>query len=324
MSNQKKAADAAASAHARLSAEMRRIKEVSQLSFGGLADRTHYSRSSWERFLNGKQLPTTVAVEQLAAVAGTDPGPLLALLAEAAAAPAGGAAPVPAATSGEETGTTRPKVSRAVKEVKAVRAAPGEASAPPEGDDTGPRARSTWRRRSAVIGYIAAGALMGSVATGVVLPLVTDAEHGADTSASGTRGTGKGGEDTDLVPGAGDIQVKCSSDTCIRNDPQAMECQWDAETVKSTFLRGMHIQLRYSAACQAVWGRIEGGAVGDKVTIRDAGGHELEALIRFEHDSYTKMLAVSPEAPLAAMSVCGVIPKEKQRQCAPEGAVQLP
>ncbi|MGW2594315.1 helix-turn-helix domain-containing protein [Streptomyces sp. NPDC001515] len=323
MSNQKKAADAAASAHARLSAEMRRIKEVSQLSFGGLADRTHYSRSSWERFLNGKQLPTTVAVEQLAAVAGTDPEPLLGLLAEATAVPAGGTAPTapaPAAAPVEEPGTAaRPKTAQPVRTVTAE---PAERSAAT--DAGGSPRRSTWRRRSAVIGYIAAGALMGSVATGVVLPLVTDAAHGADTSAGGTRGAGADDEGTDLVPGAGDIQVKCTSDTCIRNDPQAMECQWDAETVKSTFLRGMHIQLRYSAACQAVWGRIEGGAVGDKVTIRDARGNELEALIRFEHDSYTKMLAVSEEAPLASMSVCGVIPKEKQRQCAPEGAVQLP
>ncbi|MFH8840238.1 helix-turn-helix domain-containing protein [Streptomyces sp. NPDC017868] len=62
---------------AELAAEMRRIKGATELSYGKLAQRTHYSRSSWERFLNQKQLPTRVAVEEFAAAAGTDPGPLL-------------------------------------------------------------------------------------------------------------------------------------------------------------------------------------------------------------------------------------------------------
>ncbi|CAM5400774.1 hypothetical protein GCM10010222_05960 [Streptomyces tanashiensis] len=62
---------------AELAAEMRRIKCATELSYGKLAQRTHYSRSSWERFLNQKQLPTRVAVEEFAAAAGTDPGPLL-------------------------------------------------------------------------------------------------------------------------------------------------------------------------------------------------------------------------------------------------------
>lgn len=62
---------------AELTAEMRRIKCASELSYGKLAQRTHYSRSSWERFLNQKQLPTRIAVEQFAAAAGQDPRPLL-------------------------------------------------------------------------------------------------------------------------------------------------------------------------------------------------------------------------------------------------------
>ncbi|MER5204649.1 helix-turn-helix domain-containing protein [Streptomyces sp. NPDC002825] len=62
---------------AELAAEMRRIKCATELSYGQLAQRTHYSRSSWERFMNQKQLPTRVAVEEFAAAAGTDPRPLL-------------------------------------------------------------------------------------------------------------------------------------------------------------------------------------------------------------------------------------------------------
>ncbi|MFE1903445.1 helix-turn-helix domain-containing protein [Streptomyces gardneri] len=62
---------------AELTAEMRRIKCAAELSYGKLAQRTHYSRSSWERFLNQKQLPTRIAVEQFAAASGQDPRPLL-------------------------------------------------------------------------------------------------------------------------------------------------------------------------------------------------------------------------------------------------------
>ncbi|KQX13652.1 hypothetical protein ASC82_06805 [Streptomyces sp. Root431] len=80
---------------------MRRIKCAMELSYGKLAQRTHYSRSSWERFLNQKQLPTRIAVEQFAAAAGQDPRPLLIRLEHslahesAARATTGAPAPVP-------------------------------------------------------------------------------------------------------------------------------------------------------------------------------------------------------------------------------------
>ncbi|MFJ5778968.1 helix-turn-helix domain-containing protein [Streptomyces sp. NPDC093094] len=61
-----------------LRTEMKRIKETTSLSYAALAQRTHYSRSSWERFLNDKQVPTRVAVEQFAAAAHQDARPLLA------------------------------------------------------------------------------------------------------------------------------------------------------------------------------------------------------------------------------------------------------
>ncbi|MFD8636975.1 helix-turn-helix domain-containing protein [Streptomyces sp. NPDC059533] len=319
MSDQVRATDGTGEARAQLFAEMRRIKEASQLSFGRLADRTHYSRSSWERFLNGKQLPTAVAVEQLATAAGTDPAPLLALLAQATAPPA--SRPTTPAVSGA------PRADLVTQDgVTAVGSSADDGKAEDVAADSSSPApnREGWRRRFALIGYVAAGALMGSVATGLIFSSAM-AERGSPSTAGGApEDKKKADATTALVPRSDDIRVKCKSDTCLRHDPQAMECHWDATTAKSTFLRGMSIQLRYSAACQSVWGRIEGGAVGDKVIIKDARGTELEALIRFEHDSYTKMLAVSAETPLESMSVCGAFPAEKQIQCAPEGAVQLP
>ncbi|MFC7468166.1 helix-turn-helix domain-containing protein [Actinomadura keratinilytica] len=67
----------------RLVDRLRRLKDATGLSFTALAARTSYSRSSWERYLNGRKLPAD-AVTELAALAGADPDRMLALHALAA------------------------------------------------------------------------------------------------------------------------------------------------------------------------------------------------------------------------------------------------
>ncbi|MFF5444786.1 helix-turn-helix domain-containing protein [Streptomyces sp. NPDC012888] len=57
----------------RLIAELRRLKDHSGLSLAALAGKTGYSRSSWERYLNGKQPVPRGAVEELARVCGVEP-----------------------------------------------------------------------------------------------------------------------------------------------------------------------------------------------------------------------------------------------------------
>ncbi|MGK5642583.1 helix-turn-helix domain-containing protein [Streptomyces sp. URMC 126] len=59
--------------------QLRRLKDRSGLSLAALAAKTSYSRSSWERYLNARQLPPRDAVEELARVCGTDPARLLVL-----------------------------------------------------------------------------------------------------------------------------------------------------------------------------------------------------------------------------------------------------
>ncbi|MFF0967135.1 peptidoglycan-binding protein [Streptomyces sp. NPDC003703] len=59
--------------------QMRRLKDHSGLSLASLAAKTDYSRSSWERYLNGKVLAPRRAVEQLARVTGAEPTRLLVL-----------------------------------------------------------------------------------------------------------------------------------------------------------------------------------------------------------------------------------------------------
>ncbi|BCK69103.1 hypothetical protein Srufu_030560 [Streptomyces libani subsp. rufus] len=59
--------------------QLRRLKDHSGLSLAALAARTPYSKSSWERYLNGKKLPPAGAVEALARLCGADATRLLAL-----------------------------------------------------------------------------------------------------------------------------------------------------------------------------------------------------------------------------------------------------
>jgi transcriptional regulator with XRE-family HTH domain len=59
--------------------QMRRLKDRSGLSLASLQTKTGYSRSSWERYLNGRALPPRKAVEELARVSGVDPARLLVL-----------------------------------------------------------------------------------------------------------------------------------------------------------------------------------------------------------------------------------------------------
>ncbi|MFC3578364.1 helix-turn-helix domain-containing protein [Streptomyces yaanensis] len=57
----------------------RLLKERTGLSLAALAERTHYSKSSWQRCLNGRQIPPRSALRSLAAAAEADPARLLGL-----------------------------------------------------------------------------------------------------------------------------------------------------------------------------------------------------------------------------------------------------
>ncbi|WP_328385028.1 peptidoglycan-binding protein [Streptomyces sp. NBC_00400] len=59
--------------------QLRRLKDHSGLSLAALAAKTSYSKSSWERYLNGKKLPPREAVEALARICEADATRLLAL-----------------------------------------------------------------------------------------------------------------------------------------------------------------------------------------------------------------------------------------------------
>ncbi|MFH8236975.1 helix-turn-helix domain-containing protein [Streptomyces sp. NPDC018321] len=67
------------SAHTRLVTALRELRTRTGLSLAALAERTAYSKSSWERYLNGKTLPPRQAVRDLCRLAREPEGRALAL-----------------------------------------------------------------------------------------------------------------------------------------------------------------------------------------------------------------------------------------------------
>ncbi|GFN01023.1 hypothetical protein Sfulv_58330 [Streptomyces fulvorobeus] len=65
--------------HARLTAALRELRARTGLSLAALSQRTAYSKSSWERYLNGKSLPPRKAVRELCRIANEADSRLLAL-----------------------------------------------------------------------------------------------------------------------------------------------------------------------------------------------------------------------------------------------------
>ena len=74
--------------------QLRELKDAHGLSLADIAAATHYSRASWERWLNGKRLVTRSALLGFISVVGADEALLLELLSQAAKSPRP-AAPTP-------------------------------------------------------------------------------------------------------------------------------------------------------------------------------------------------------------------------------------
>ncbi|MEK9518736.1 DUF2690 domain-containing protein [Streptomyces venezuelae] len=349
---------------------MRRIKEEFGLSYGRLADRTHYSRSSWERFLNGKQWPSRAAIQQLAEVVGEDPAELLRLWEQAeelmrrsrsAGAPAEhregvetreGVEARDRSEDHEKAGThervgTHEHVGAPAPRHHEDDVLPDGDAALRQGVDARSGSRSTGTRaprsgdttakswpgsvvgRAKPVVHMAIGAVLGALVVIAVLAVISPAGGPRGEAGRPTQGKRDSGLTAQSATGrtqspAPDHPVPgCSGESCLGREPQTMNCQWDAKTVRLLYLRGLRIQLRHSAACKAVWGRLENGAVGDGVIITDKGSRTEEATIRVDRDTYTRMLSVA-EYPLATISICGVIPKAAERECDPEQADPQP
>ncbi|MCX5448705.1 peptidoglycan-binding protein [Streptomyces libani] len=139
--------------------QLRRLKDHSGLSLVALAARTSYSKSSWERYLNGKKLPPAGAVEALGRLCGADVPRLLALHEVAAQA----------WSAGRPTPEARP---REVRLPEARPPLPQDRSGPlpRAAGDGAPVPTVSGAGRRVPLGSLVLGALAVLVVAGVALP----------------------------------------------------------------------------------------------------------------------------------------------------------
>ncbi|MFJ8430509.1 DUF2690 domain-containing protein [Kitasatospora sp. NPDC094019] len=177
----------------RLTEELRAVKDATGLSLSELAALTHYSRASWERWLNGKRVITEQALDALVGAVDCD-GPKLRALWELTAA-----------------------------EAAAVDAAAGsEAAAEPEGSDRAPGTDggpATGAEATAAGEAGPAGTADGPDAAATTATTETaDATGAAATDGSSAEGTldDGTGADAPAVDGPGALATVPGTDRAVR------------------------------------------------------------------------------------------------------------
>ncbi|MGW2919847.1 helix-turn-helix domain-containing protein [Streptomyces angustmyceticus] len=303
--------------------QLRRLVDRSGLSVATVADRTGYSKTSWERYLNGRLLPPLRAVVALAETTGAQPAHLTTLwelaerawsraemrqdvtmeaisVAQARAALGELDTDTAHTGAGQKSAKTAAKAGKGAKAGAATPDGPlaqeGVPHAPSSADfpewqaaaapaPAPPAARRARRGRTAVFAAGAVGALL--VAGGAVLLLKPSAGPPKKVSAAAAPAAAPSAQPT-LPTG-----VRCTGDGCVGKDPEKMGCGGTHATTSSRGVAGRSvIEVRYSAVCHTAWARISRAARGDQATI-SAGGHSATAQAERAGDAYTPMVAVS-------------------------------
>ncbi|MFD3626750.1 helix-turn-helix domain-containing protein [Streptomyces sp. DSM 116494] len=260
-------------AHTRLTATLRELRTRTGLSLAALSARTAYSKSSWERYLNGKNLPPRQAVRDLCRVADEPDGRALALweIAESErSGRAASAAPVsaPASVSAPVSGGPRP--------------APQEA--PPASMSGRPPGHGG--RRPVVLSVVLS-VVSTLVAVGLAAPALLLLP-------------GSPGKAEDHLPASAPYSLapQCHGAHCEGLDPMRLICGISPESLATyRTVGGAHVELRHSRKCGAGWARAWGTRVGDRMEVT-AGGAAHAVRVRREADTrtyvYTAMAAARP------------------------------
>ncbi|MFI9236163.1 helix-turn-helix domain-containing protein [Streptomyces sp. NPDC053079] len=302
--------------------QLRRLVERSGMSIAAVADRTGYSKTSWERYLNGRLLPPRGAAEALAEATGTDVGHLGTMwelaerawsrselrhdvtmeavrVAEARAA-LGEFGPPPGERRGAGERAARGEGAR--EEDGKVRTALRSEGGPPrtglprspDSPDVRDRAipfrapgPGRSRRNTVLFAVGAVGALFVAVA-GVLL-LGADGEDGK---------VPQGAVATPSVSGPATVPagVKCAGGACSGKDPEEMGCGGrHATTAGSATVGTSYLEVRYSKVCGAAWARITQAVPGDALRISGtgAGARAESGTVELGTDGHTRMIAVA-------------------------------
>ena len=268
--------------------ELRGLKDRSELSLTQLASRSHYSKSSCERWLNGKRPVPLQAVARLARACGEDPDKLLTRVLNSTAPPSvalpqqAGSAPAKAAPTGAAPTGGLPVPRRTHLPRCRTVAAPGVAAA---------------------LAGTAAGLLLGGALSGP-----------AADSRSATQPSARP-QPLELPRGgsSGPPAARCSRASCAGKDPQVEGCAADAESVTWSVAPQLSVYLRFSRSCQATWGLIANARAGDTVTVYSSAG-PLASAASHGTDAHTPMTPVTDPAALwvcertRAVRACSPVP----------------
>ncbi|MFD5309192.1 MULTISPECIES: helix-turn-helix domain-containing protein [Streptomyces] len=267
----------------RLTTALRELRTRTGLSLAALAERTPYSKSSWERYLNGKAVPPRRAVRDLCRLAREPEGRLLALWEIAEAEWSNRAAR--AAPPRTEPAPAEPEPPGPASAPAAPPPEPGPPQRPP-----GLPARPPLRhgRLVTVLASVCALAAGSALSAFLLLPH-RQGDRKAQASPSAAP----------AAPGP-----RCRGAACEGQDPMQMYCGAGPDTLTTErTTTGARVEVRYSPGCQAGWARMWGTRVGDRLEMT-AGGPTRRAQTEDEVDTesyvYTVMTAARPGAVVRA------------------------
>ncbi|MET9681955.1 helix-turn-helix domain-containing protein [Streptomyces coeruleorubidus] len=223
---------------ARLASVLTELKAGTGLSLAALAAKTAFSKSSWERYLNGKTLPPRQAVQELCRLAGEPEGRCLALWELAESEWSGRAAPTPPAPRPAPARTPAP--------------APTDTPAPTETE-----VRPATGGRGAVMAILASVCAIAAGGLSVALVLLA----------------GQSGDPRPSPPSPSAPVPRCRAAACEGRSPMHMRCGTAPLTLAShRTSTGAHLELRYSEKCEAGWARMWSTRIGDRLELNRADG----------------------------------------------------
>ncbi|MFH8894805.1 DUF2690 domain-containing protein [Streptomyces coeruleorubidus] len=262
---------------ARLASVLTELKTGTGLSLAALAAKTTFSKSSWERYLNGRTLPPRQAVQELCRLAGEPEGRCLALWELAESEWSGRAAPaMPTRTATPTQKATRPQkatptqnprhTQRATPPWKPTQTpAPTQMPAPAETHAPTQMPAPAEAEVNPVVG--GRGAVMALLASacaiaagGLSVALVLLAGQSADPRPS-------------PPPSPSAPAPRCRAAACEGRSPMQMRCGTAPVTLAShRSPTGAHLELRYSEKCEAGWARMWSTRIGDRLELNGADG----------------------------------------------------
>ncbi|MER0447806.1 DUF2690 domain-containing protein [Streptomyces sp. Edi4] len=286
--------------------QLRRLVDRSGLSVAAVAERTGYSRTSWERYLGGRLFAPRAAVVALAEVTGANPVHLTTLW-------------EPAERAWARSEQRHDRVMDAVRadRSRTATAEPRRPAAPRavfQAPPAGPGGRSR------IVMFLAG--VVGALLVITAAVLLTGRGGPADdkpatarppAAAQSSSRTAAPPSHTAAPAAALPPGVSCLAASCTGQDPETTRCaDTSVRTVGSARVGVAVVEVRYSRTCEAAWARLRRVVPGDRVRI-SAGALARDAVVQGAgRDTYTRMLAV--QGPAAARA-CATL-TDKRSGCA--------